>query len=259
MPRMKILNSLEREAFESPPHFNSAERKRFFSLPQALDSIAKGLKTPANQVCFIVAAGYFQARRKFFAKQFRPPDVEFVARQSGLNARDLTPIVAALALNHEGVRHYAYSVIKSRIAQVSRRDNEDRYLHLLAFVVYQTHKLNDTLVDTLLLAAQAAVNAAEKPLNPPASSRWVLSEAIRNGSVATWKHFNLHGEFDFSDERMVDSVGLTPKKSGPVNGIKSGGSNLVEIRMETYAYKNPVRVFIRLCKLTPCCSARVFF
>jgi hypothetical protein len=27
-----------------------------------------------------------------------------------------------------------------------------------------------------------------------------LIEAIRNGSVATEKHFNLHGEFDFSDE-----------------------------------------------------------
>ena len=317
MPRMKILNKLEREAFESPPHFNSAERKRFFSLPKALNDIVESLRTPANKVFFIVMAGYFRASRKFFAKQFRPPDVEFVASQLGLNAHDvnlsaydkqtyarhqrlllehfgfsafdaeargfiakeiaamvrvqmrpklvfmeavqllsrqkialpgyfvlstliatastrfhrdlcktvkshltddqkkkldallekesdaddddgwryqltllkrpyqstqpskvkanladlqtlqaifvdLNPVVAALALNHEGIRHYAYSVIKSRIAQVSRRDEEDRYLHLIAFVVYQTFKLNDTLIDTLLLATQAAVNAAEK-------------------------------------------------------------------------------------------------
>ena len=40
-----------------------------------------------------------------------------------------------------------------------------------------------------------------------------LIEAIRNGSVATWKHFNLHGEFDFSDERMVDSMGLAVPKN----------------------------------------------
>ena len=40
-----------------------------------------------------------------------------------------------------------------------------------------------------------------------------LIEAIRNGSVATWKHFNLHGEFDFSDERMVDSMGLEVPKN----------------------------------------------
>jgi TnpA family transposase len=42
-----------------------------------------------------------------------------------------------------------------------------------------------------------------------------LLTAIRNGSVVTWAHFNLHGEFDFSDEKMLDSVGLVfPKKKG---------------------------------------------
>ena len=41
----------------------------------------------------------------------------------------------------------------------------------------------------------------------------MLIKAIHNGSVATWAHFNLHGEFDFSDERMVDSMGLTPPKN----------------------------------------------
>ncbi|MEI6708628.1 MAG: hypothetical protein WCK96_16010 [Methylococcales bacterium] len=40
-----------------------------------------------------------------------------------------------------------------------------------------------------------------------------LLAAIRNGSVVTWAHFNLHGEFDFSDEKIVDSVDLlSPKK-----------------------------------------------
>lgn len=41
-----------------------------------------------------------------------------------------------------------------------------------------------------------------------------LIEALRQGSVATWKHFNLHGEFDFSDERMADSIGLTAAPGG---------------------------------------------
>jgi histidinol phosphatase-like PHP family hydrolase len=41
-----------------------------------------------------------------------------------------------------------------------------------------------------------------------------LIEAIRNGSVANLAHFNLHVEFDFTDERMVDSIGLTPLKNG---------------------------------------------
>ena len=40
-----------------------------------------------------------------------------------------------------------------------------------------------------------------------------LIEAIRHGSAETWKHCNLHGEFDFSDERMVDSMGLALPKN----------------------------------------------
>jgi len=31
MARMKIFNTLEQEVFESPPVFNSAERKHFFT------------------------------------------------------------------------------------------------------------------------------------------------------------------------------------------------------------------------------------
>jgi hypothetical protein len=41
--------------------------------------------------------------------------------------------------------------------------------------------------------------------------RAALIEAIRYSSVATWAYFNLHG--GFSDERMVDSMGLTPPKN----------------------------------------------
>ncbi|MDR3554119.1 MAG: Tn3 family transposase [Syntrophobacteraceae bacterium] len=62
--------------------------------------------------------------------------------------------------------------------------------------------------------------------------RAALIEAIRNGSVATWAPFNLHGEFDFSDERMVDSMGLTlPPKSGTETGLKLGG----QITNESFA------------------------
>ena len=317
MARMKIFNTLEEEAFESPPVFNSAERKRFFTLPLMLEDSMVNLRTPINKVCFLVVAGYFKARRKFFARQFHQTDIEYVARQIGVNpsevfiesysketyARhqrailsyfgyspfdeaaktlitneiaalirvqfrpklvlleiiqvltvkkiaipsynvladlivaalnrhqrslseiieacltenqrtnldtllekepsngteegwryrltllkksyqstrpakiranladldtvqtlylDLMPVVQRLNLSYESIRYYAYSVIKAQIPQVSRRADEDRFLHLIAFIVYQTFKLNDLLIDTLLSAVQAAVNAAEK-------------------------------------------------------------------------------------------------
>ena len=35
-----------------------------------------------------------------------------------------------------------------------------------------------------------------------------LIASVRNGSVVSWQHVNLHGEYDFSDEKLQDSVGL---------------------------------------------------
>lgn len=49
--------------------------------------------------------------------------------------------------------------------------------------------------------------------------RKALLEAIKNGSIVCWQHINLHGEYDFSDEKMQDSVGLDlPKIVGLTNG-----------------------------------------
>ena len=42
--------------------------------------------------------------------------------------------------------------------------------------------------------------------------RNLIIESIRNGSIATWQHLNLHGEYDFSEENLLDSIGfLTPR------------------------------------------------
>lgn len=352
---MKIFSTLEEEAFESPPVFNSAERKRFFSLPLILKDSVVTLRTPTNKVCFLVAAGYFKARHKFFARQFRQADIEYVARQVGVNPvdvhmdaydrityfrhqriilnyfgyspfdeaakiitadeittlikvqfrpklvlleiiqvltvkkiaipsynvladliiaalnrhqsalneiidscltenqrthldtllekepssgteegwryrltllkkpnqstrpakikanladldivqtlyLDLAPVVQRLDLSYECIRYYAYSVIKSQIPQVSRRADEDRYLHLIAFIVYQTFKLNDLLIDTFLSAVQAAVNAAEKEQKEV----YFRERDQRNKSFATLvEQFRQNVQTTLSDIRMI--------------------------------------------------------
>jgi TnpA family transposase len=43
---------------------------------------------------------------------------------------------------------------------------------------------------------------------PDATRRQAMLRAVQNGSVASWGHINLHGEYDFSDERLQDSIGL---------------------------------------------------
>jgi hypothetical protein len=35
-----------------------------------------------------------------------------------------------------------------------------------------------------------------------------MLNTIKNGSIVTWRHVNLHGEYDFSDAKLQDSIGL---------------------------------------------------
>ena len=63
---MNILNTVEQEAFESAPVFNSFQRKQYFDFPQAIQQATANLRTPANQLCFLLSCGYFKASKRFF-------------------------------------------------------------------------------------------------------------------------------------------------------------------------------------------------
>ena len=38
--------------------------------------------------------------------------------------------------------------------------------------------------------------------------RQALLAALKEGSIVIWHHLNLHGEYDFSEEKLQDSVGF---------------------------------------------------
>jgi hypothetical protein len=45
------------------------------------------------------------------------------------------------------------------------------------------------------------------------ASLWAaLLESVAAGSAVSWRHINLLGEYDFSDEKLRDSVGIRPPK-----------------------------------------------
>jgi hypothetical protein len=90
MPRMKILNSVEREVFDFPPIFNSVERKRCFDFPTPLQDIATSLRTASNQLVFLLSCGYFKATKRFY------PVPTF-------HRRDLTYVADRIAVSLEGI------------------------------------------------------------------------------------------------------------------------------------------------------------
>jgi TnpA family transposase len=322
MPRMQILSTVEHDTFESPPVFTSTQRRHHFHFSPAVEQLALTLRTPTNQLGFLLSWGYFTATKRFFAPQtFRPPDVEYVAKRLGLSldSVDLTtydkqsvarhqelilrqvgfrafdhaartfleqeimgmvraqfkprlifwrcvdlltrekvevppyfpmadvilgainhhkqqltgildqtlrpptrrllddlfvqsptldgdpvdsqtatykltllkhlsqstkpakikarvsdlmavedlyqrlqPVLTALALPPDGIRYYANSVIKAEIFQMARRTDDDRYLHVVAFIAHQYYRLQDNLVDVLLTTVQSYQHSTQR-------------------------------------------------------------------------------------------------
>ncbi len=72
------------------------------------------------------------------------------------------PIMSEIKLTDDGIRYYAGSVLKSEIFQMTRRSDEDRYLHAIAFIIHQYYSLQDNLVDVLLGAVQTSQNSAKR-------------------------------------------------------------------------------------------------
>ncbi len=85
MRRMRIFNTVEQEAFDSPPMFNSVQRKQYFDFPAAIQQAAKGLRTCTNQLCFLLTCGYLKASKRFFPiRTFRSWDLDYVPERAGL-------------------------------------------------------------------------------------------------------------------------------------------------------------------------------
>ncbi|MBF0240745.1 MAG: DUF4158 domain-containing protein, partial [SAR324 cluster bacterium] len=57
---LNILSTNEQKTFENPPQFSGVERKQTFFLNQKLEDIASSMRTPTNQVGFVLQFGYFQ-------------------------------------------------------------------------------------------------------------------------------------------------------------------------------------------------------
>jgi len=82
---MTILNEQKIREYDYPPHFKSADRKQFLTLPIGLQKQTSSFHTLTNKVCFHLTFAYFKACGRFFTPaRFRDRDIEFVCRRMGV-------------------------------------------------------------------------------------------------------------------------------------------------------------------------------
>lgn len=88
----------------------------------------------------------------------RTDDLAYIAKLHN----SVLPVLPVLNLGLEGIRYFATSVIKSDIFHLSRRSEEDRYVHVTAFITHQYYRLQDNLVDTLLTTVNSFLSGAKR-------------------------------------------------------------------------------------------------
>jgi len=82
MPKIKIWAAKEVKLYDTPPVFNSIQRKKFLTLPKKLRQRVASFYTDANKVGFHLMYGYFKARRRFFLiEHFELSDIEFICKR----------------------------------------------------------------------------------------------------------------------------------------------------------------------------------
>ena len=84
MSTVQILTPTEIRNYESPPRFDSFNRKRFFTLPIDLMKEVQTLRTSSGKIAFVLQTGYFRAAKRFFGSSFYESDIAFVAGRLAL-------------------------------------------------------------------------------------------------------------------------------------------------------------------------------
>ncbi len=107
----------------------------------------------------------------------------------------LHPVFNVLNFDHEAMRYYAGSVIKSRVFQIARRAEKDKYIHLIAFIAHQYYCLQDNLIDVLLSAVQTFQNTSRREYKDLCFSR----RAEHNLSINKILNFMDTGVFQVLD------------------------------------------------------------
>ncbi|KAF0250477.1 MAG: transposase Tn3 family protein [bacterium] len=154
--------------------------------------------------------------------------------------QELKVVICAINLSPESIRYYANIVIKSELFQVSRRADEDRYLHLIAFIVHQFFRLQDLLADALLHSVQNTLNVVkrehkekyyEERKQKHSSLKKIVDSIDKNiiGVLADIKGIIYH--LDFDDTNKVNIIKQLLQDSEPQKNLVV--QHLVELKNST--------------------------
>ena len=178
MPRMRILSTAEQEQFEMPPVFDSHQRKRFFTFPKSLVETAQTFRKAFGQIV-----------KSLFILHY-------------LDELELRQAIEKQLNKVELANRFTRAVAVGNPREFTQAEKEKQ----------EIAESCNRLIKNCIICWNYLYLSQKRSQAETQETKDCLLEAITTHSVISWAHINLLGEYDFSDEKLQDSVGiLLPK------------------------------------------------
>lgn len=84
MAKIQIFTETEAKVFDSPPVFSKEDQQKFFHLTSEIKSLVDKIKSPVNQLGFVLQLGYMRYANRFFnLNTFKKGDILFLSQRFG--------------------------------------------------------------------------------------------------------------------------------------------------------------------------------
>jgi len=155
--------------------------------------------------------------------------------------KKLQPVFGVLNLDHEAIRYYAGSVIKSEVFQMARRSEEDRTIYMIAFIAHQFFSLHDNLVDVFLSTVTTFENTASREHKEQCFER--RKEQARSMQRLMNKiETDVFGVLD-GIQSVLDDIGIAPasKVTAIVTLLKNSHPGIQDAKIQHHSVKQEIQ------------------
>jgi len=247
---------LRRRGLRVSPSVQQRRAKAILLPARGIERFGGGLAHPTNRVRFLLAAGYFKARHKFFNRQYHAADIGFVTAQLGVSAEDVN-----VAEHHKETyaRHqrlildyFGYGpfdeVAKTRIAEEIARlvavQVRPRMVLLEAIDVLTRKKIEIPTYNLLANLIVAAMDQRQQALSDIIDSS--LTESQREKLDALLAKAPVDGEEDGWRYRRAEQTGGWHLYATALSGACPSGIIPGNHRQKVFR-KSSFRTWARVC------------
>lgn len=134
MTKLTILSRDKQRDFNTPSKLNTKKRASFFSLDHEMMEFIKKLRTPINQVGFVLQLGYFRVNGKFFMPQhFLPQDISHVSSMLGFDSSTLNIFL----YQEKAIRDHRQKILELLQWQPLNAENQEKIRQHIQWTIPQ--------------------------------------------------------------------------------------------------------------------------